>query len=115
MPTLFDGLLLLELDAVLICPGVVVYAGDLRRNFDVGDAGLNREPIAFDLLADDSLRELTDYRELVTEITVERFEPFGQRDQKNSLNSYSRSRFDWRCCLTLALRHNHNRAGLRRD
>lgn len=47
-------------------------------DFHVGSVGLDREAIAFDLVADDGLRERPDDRELITEVSVKSFEPQAQ-------------------------------------
>jgi hypothetical protein len=53
------GFLFLDLDAVLISPDVLTYAGYLPRDLDAGLIGLDGEALIRDFVGDDGLRELS--------------------------------------------------------
>src|ERR1700733_318391 len=69
-----------HLDAMRIGPGVLTDAGDLPGNLHPGFAGLDGKAAVRHFYCDDSLRELADHRQLITEIGVESLEPRGHGD-----------------------------------
>ena len=80
-PALGLWLLVFYLGPVGLGPRVVADAGDLPGDLDVRPVGLDGEVAARDLLGDDRLGELTDDRELVAEVAVDRLELGRQLDR----------------------------------
>src|SRR6185295_14281150 len=74
------GLLDLDLDSILVGPGVLANARDLPRDLHICGAGPDDETIALDLFGDDGLRKRPDDGELITEVSIQRLEVIGQRD-----------------------------------
>ena len=75
----------LHRNAVGVGPGVVTDASNLPGNFHVRLIGFDDESVLGHLGVDDGLRELTHDGELIAEVAVEGFEPFGHVDDSESL------------------------------
>lgn len=70
---------LLHRDAMCIGPDSLSDAGHLPGNLHIWLVRLNVELVVGDFTGNDGLSELADHGQLVAEVTIQSFEPLGQR------------------------------------